>query len=303
MSKSFNTLSPSNIITTPIRIKYSQSYDLNSMTSNGICILTGSNGNLSKTGSYSREFLNYVSIRNLYYMNYLSGSLLNTTSSFEWYPQSTAASGSLDDDYRYFPTESDAEIRIVSIPRSQFGERISRRSFVVSSSNFNIIDDGNGNIIDISGSTTHVGNIIYNHGIAIITNQDYVSIFNPPVSFTTLTLSPVSNSFGSLSPTGSITLLDSTGTTPIVTYNFSSSISNFNGDNVFSSSYQGPYVVTGSAYNSNISNALVLELSSNDTPPSTGLNTFTANSVGPTSPMGGTTITGSFITIKFIPSL
>lgn len=303
MARSFNTLKASDVITTPIRLKYSQSYDINSMVSNGIQILTGTNGTLSKTGSYSQEFLNFVSVRNLYYMNYLSGSLLNSSSYFEWYPQSTAASGTFDDDYRYFPTESNAGVKIISVPRSQFGERISKNSFQISSSNFNIVDDGNGNIVDVSGSTTHVGNIIYNQGIVVVTNQDYLSIFNPPTSFTTLTLSPVSNSFGTLSPTGSITLLDSTGTTPIVTYNFSSSITNYNGDNVFTSSYQGPYVITGSAYNSNTVNALRLEFTSSDAAPSVGFNTFTANNIGPTSPIGGSTITGSFITIKFIPSL
>lgn len=301
MARSFNTLKASDISVTPIRLKYSQSYDISSMVSNGIELLTGTNGTMSPTGSYSQEFLNYVSIRNLYYMNYISGSLLNSASFFEWYPQSTAASGTLDDDYRYFPTESNAEIKIFSIPRSEFGESISKNTFCISSSNFNIVDDGNGNIIDISGSRVHVGNIIYNQGIVIVTNQDYTSSFTPIIVNTTLNLSPQTNSFGSLSPTGSIILLDSTGTTTIATYNFNAPGFDLTTDNIYTLPYQGPYVITGSAYNSNTSNLLRLEFSSSDAPPSVGLNTFGANTIGPTSPIGGTTMTGSFITIRFIP--
>jgi hypothetical protein len=182
MARSFNSLKASDVIVTPIRLKYSQSYDSASASSGGIQFLTGSNGTTSPTGSYPQDFLLYRSVRNSFYMNYLSGSLLQSASYFDWSPQSTAASGTLDDDNRYFPTESTAKITVISIPRSQFGEQISRNSFIISSSNFNIIDDGNGNIINISGSKTHVGNIIYPQGFAIITNKAYINLYTASYS-------------------------------------------------------------------------------------------------------------------------
>ena len=54
-----------------------------------------------------------------------------------------------------------------------FGENISRKSLRISGTSYNLIDDGNGNIIDINNNNTHVGNVLYSQGIVIITNLDY----------------------------------------------------------------------------------------------------------------------------------
>lgn len=112
----------------------------------------------------------YNSIKQLYYTNYLSSSLgddvplpvlVPGVSSefdetvgaiqaprFDNYLQSTLTQS------RYFPTQSDAEISVISIPSRLFGENIVpstfEMSYYVSSSNeighYNITDDGEGNL-------------------------------------------------------------------------------------------------------------------------------------------------------------
>jgi hypothetical protein len=205
MSRSSNSLRVSDVVTTPIKLKYTSSYDCSTAAQAGITVYDGVNGDISVTGSVPFETLVYRSIQQLYYSNYLtgskstdvySGSYLTTTSSFDNSLQSTAAFGTLDADVRNFPTGSGARIRVLSIPRLVFGEKISRQGFLTSGSAV-IIDDGNGNLIDVSslpyvqhrfyapeytdwyayGPVIHVGNIFYRQGMAVITNPDYFGIF------------------------------------------------------------------------------------------------------------------------------
>jgi hypothetical protein len=91
--------------------------------------------------------------------------------------------------------ENAAKIRVVSIPKDKYGEGIKPNSFVISGSNFYMADDGQGNVYDYikviakygerfysappgyysgEGLAVPVGNIFYNHGIAVITNVDYL---------------------------------------------------------------------------------------------------------------------------------
>jgi len=94
--------------------------------------------------------------------------------------QSSASSGSFDDEYRYFPTSSlfgSSSISFIAIPTIEFGEQISRNGFILKSTDnitFKIVDDGNGNLIDQLNSSIHVGNLYYAQGIAVITNNDYI---------------------------------------------------------------------------------------------------------------------------------
>lgn len=104
------------------------------------------------------------------------------------------ASGSEYGSAIYF-IENAAKIRVISIPKDKYGEGIKPGSFVISGSNFYIADDGQGNIYDYikaiakygqrfysvapgyySGENlaVPVGNIFYNHGIAVITDKDYL---------------------------------------------------------------------------------------------------------------------------------
>ena len=97
-------------------------------------------------------------------------------------------------DALYF-IENSAKIRVISIPKDKYGEGLKPGSFVISGSNFYMADDGQGNIYDYikviarygerfysaapgyySGENlaVPVGNVFYNHGIAVITNVDYL---------------------------------------------------------------------------------------------------------------------------------
>ena len=104
------------------------------------------------------------------------------------------ATGSQYGDALYF-IENSAKIRVISIPKDKYGEGLKPGSFQISGSEFFMADDGQGNIYDYikviakygqrfysaapgyySGENlaVPVGNIFYNHGIAVITNVDYL---------------------------------------------------------------------------------------------------------------------------------
>lgn len=225
MSRSSNSLRVSDVITTPIKLKYTSSYDCSTLGGAGIVVYEGVNGPVSITGSVPLSTLVYRSINQLYYANYTSGSLFSailsgsypaTTSSFDVSIQSTAAFGTLDADIRNLPTGSGDKISVVSIPRNVFGQKISRQGFYYSSSAYTVVDDGNGNLIDVTGlqyvidqyytpeyidwyvygPLAHVGNIIYRQGMVIITNPNYLGMFplpptaNPDVTTFYTTTSP-----------------------------------------------------------------------------------------------------------------
>ena len=147
MSRSKNTIRFSDFSTIPIKLKYTSSYVSASLNAVGITVYSGINGAVNVSGSLGKTTVNYITTRHLYYSNYLTGSNLTTTSSYDNFLQSSAASGSGDWDNRYFPTESNSQIKVISIPRQVYGERISRNGFSMSSSAYQIIDDGNGNLI------------------------------------------------------------------------------------------------------------------------------------------------------------
>ena len=168
MSK--NTLDRSDISTYPVKLKYSASYASSSAINYGITLNRGINGSFNSNGE---DFLIYKLAKQLYYNLYLTGSLNNSASYWNDNLQSTAAEGTFDDDFRYFPVGSNDQITVMAIPTNVFGENISRRSLRISGTTYNLIDDGNGNIIDVSNSNAHVGNVLYAQGIIIITNQDY----------------------------------------------------------------------------------------------------------------------------------
>jgi hypothetical protein len=170
MGLSKNTLDRSDISTYPVKLKYSASYASSSAINYGITLNRGINGSFNSNGE---DFLVYKLAKQLYYNLYLTGSLNNSASYWNDNLQSTAASGTFDNDYRYFPNAINDQITIMAIPRTVFGENISRKSLTISGTTYNLVDDGNGNIIDAGNNNVHVGNVLYAQGIIVITNQDY----------------------------------------------------------------------------------------------------------------------------------
>lgn len=174
MSRGKNTIKSSDVSTTPIKLKYSASYSSTELENFGISIVRGINTPITSSVKTPQFKINYNLIEQMFYRSHISGSLLGSGSAYNDTLQSTAASGTFDSDIRYFPTQSNAEVVYLYIPKDVFGEQIARKSFVLSSSYYNIYDDGNGNIYD---GTTHVGNIIYSQAFVVVTNPNYRCYF------------------------------------------------------------------------------------------------------------------------------
>ena len=77
---------------------------------------------------------------------------------------------------RFFPTGSNEDVLVFSIPSKLFGDYIQPESFELYlaydefSENQLVTDDGNGNLLSAS---INVGNIIYTHGMVILTQQNW----------------------------------------------------------------------------------------------------------------------------------
>jgi hypothetical protein len=156
----------------------------------------------STTGTLTTEYqaLIYNSAKQLYYSNFLSSSTGDIVAQPVIFP-GAGPSGSGDvliggvespiyDNFlqstlvptRFWPTASNANILVLSIPSKLYGEYIVPNSFNwycgVGGVEGAIVDDGQGNLL--SGST-NIGNIIYTHGLVILTTQG--QIYNEDLSF------------------------------------------------------------------------------------------------------------------------
>ena len=163
-------------------------------------------GPISNNQYYS---LIYSQINHLFYQSYTSsldtGSLMFNVNTYESASQQRPTSSYFNYNInplliKQFPTASAASIGVISINQDAYGSKILPNSFQISGSggigDFNIKDDGNGNLYDISGANDDyidlgyitslyftdatpdgvifVGNIFYAHGIVVITNSDYI---------------------------------------------------------------------------------------------------------------------------------
>jgi len=134
------------------------------------------------TGSYQQ--LLYHSVKELYYSNFISSSkgdeatlyinnngvevqANNNQPRYENYLQSTLVPE------RFIPTGSNDEIGIISIPTTLYGDQIKPKSFNLTSPSGSLRDDGEGNIYLNSLTSSLVGNIIYPHGLIILTTDHY----------------------------------------------------------------------------------------------------------------------------------
>ena len=182
MGRAKNTLNAADVSSTPIKFRYTATYSSASFLDYGITAASGSNIPYSVTMSSDQmDSMNkYRMIKQFYYQQAVSGSALNSSSFWEPFWVSTAASGTLDSTDYTFPTASYDKIVIFAIPSNAFGEQVARKSFRLTTtgvgSQFDIVDDGNGNLFDsyAGSNNVHVGNIFYGQGIAVITNSDYI---------------------------------------------------------------------------------------------------------------------------------
>jgi hypothetical protein len=175
-----------------------------------------------KTSNEEYRRLIFDSIKHLYYKNYISSSLTGSffqSSSYFNYEQSTLISGTLRElpnitgsanisyalnnqyegattvydnislyDEATFDPDRGNRIVIISIDQNIFGSGLSPNSVFISSSNYYLHDDGEGNFFDYYTqdnflnpvSSSLVGNIFYSHGLIVITNEDYLCVFGAP---------------------------------------------------------------------------------------------------------------------------
>ena len=191
----------SDITVTPFTVNKSFSFPYSQFATGsdgqlvGIDRFIGQNGswdysNLSNnltTGTLSTQYqvLVYNSIKQLYYSNFLTSSTGDNVSQPDVFigsnPSGDVLIGNVNspiyDNFlqstlvpdRSWPTGS---IGVISIPSKIYGNYIQPYSFqymfTSESVTYTLTDDGQGNLL--SGSS-NIGNIIYTHGLAIVTNQ------------------------------------------------------------------------------------------------------------------------------------
>jgi hypothetical protein len=195
----YKPLTTSDVVVTPFKVNKSYSFEgTSSLNSSDVGINRFLGSNISsniwvsgsnptgKTTSLNQELV-YSSIKQLYYTNFINGSngspvLTSSISNdilesqhgiqpmYENYLSSTLPPN------RYFPTGSDDVIGVVSVPSSLFGENIKPGTLEIEYScsvvDGIIKDDGNGNLYQ---EDFKVGDIIYQHGMIIITDFPFTS--------------------------------------------------------------------------------------------------------------------------------
>lgn len=168
----FKSLTTADIVVTPFPVNKTFTFTATEFTSSdvGIDRYLGTNpsglfstsnavtGLLTSSYTVYQELV-YKSVEQLYYSNYVSSSY-RASGSYDNFLQSS------NNDLRFFPTSSNANIAVITIPSKLYGEYIVPNTFTFSSGAVTLVDDGEGNIT--SGSVNY-GNIIYPHGIIVIT--------------------------------------------------------------------------------------------------------------------------------------
>ena len=186
----FKPFITSDIIVSPFKINKTFTFpNTAALTGSGVDLFIGENtdptlwiSGSNPTGYISTQdkFLVYRSIRELYYYNYLYGDDGSPVTTASFNPDGTITT---DTSYtpnaynylsntlpanRYFPTSLNDVVGVISIPSNVFGEYVKPGTFTLSNGINNLTDDGEGNIL--TGSLK-AGDIIYEHGIVILTND------------------------------------------------------------------------------------------------------------------------------------
>jgi hypothetical protein len=169
-------------------------------------------------GQYER--LIYAEINQLFYQSYTAS--LNTASlaSSIYYESAsqqrpTSSYFVFNDNANFtasFPSGANETIRVIAINQSVYGNKVLPGSFVLTSSAYNVKDDSYGNLRD---GSTHIGNIFYAQGLAVITNQDYQLMF--PVDSTVCGPTTTTTSTTTTTTTAPTTTTTTTTTTTSTT--------------------------------------------------------------------------------------
>lgn len=147
----------------------------------------------------------YIDVReSLRSENYESSSVYRPSGSYYDY-KDVRATGSL-------PDAIGSTIKVIELPTNITGEGLSEGSVVLTSMFYTIEDDSFGNLIDTRNGDIFVGNVIYNQGVLVVTNQAYQSYFDFTEPTTTTTTSTTTTTT-TAAPTTTTTSTTSTTTT------------------------------------------------------------------------------------------
>ena len=188
----YKPFTTSDIIVSPFEVNKSFTFQgAAALTGSGIDRFLGKNleptlfiPGSDTTGQISTQdqFLVYRSIRELYYSNFLEGEDGSPVGTASFNPDGTITGPFYTPNYynylpntldanRFFPTGSNKEIGVVSIPSNLFGEHIKPNTFTLDYSGSLttgiITDDGEGALF---AGSVKVGDIIYEHGMVILPN-------------------------------------------------------------------------------------------------------------------------------------
>jgi hypothetical protein len=199
---SFKKLKSSDVITVPVIANKSWNFNYCPVPTNDPYVsyynginsttLFNPNGDWITNGQYDR--LTYRQINQLFYHGF-SGSLNTSSLASSIYYESASSSHPTASYFNFnndpafisnFPTGANEEIKVIQISPNAYGSRLLPYTFQMSSSEYNFYDDGKGNVYDNFNSNppAHVGNIFYEQGTIVITNQDFQTLFIlPPVAY------------------------------------------------------------------------------------------------------------------------
>jgi hypothetical protein len=198
----FKPFITSDVIVSPFKVNKSFTFTGNELTGSNVQIdrFLGKNitSSLWVSGSNTTGYITsqssqlvYRSIRELYYSNYLLGDDGSYAATASFNNDGTITGPAYTPNYynylsntlppsRYFPTGSNEAITVISIPSNLFGEylkpgTVNISTFSSSFGNINLQDDGLGNLLH---GVLKVGDVIYEHGIVIITNKGITGSIN-----------------------------------------------------------------------------------------------------------------------------
>jgi len=271
----FKSFITSDVIVSPFKVNKSFTFQGNELTGSNVEIdrYIGKNitSSLWVSGSNPTGIINiqdqilvYRSIRELYYSNYLFGSNGSPANTASFNIDGTITGPAYEPNYynylsttltasRYFPTGSNEQIAVISIPSNLYGEYTQPGSINIQFPSLlaSFLDDGNGNLID-SSTNLKYGDIIYEHGLIIFTGP------NSPLSNTFI--SGIVNSNIVITFTSTLTIYESQYKCTLREneFNFSQNPSVVSGSansgiiyDFATGSYFSPYVTTVGLYNNN----------------------------------------------------
>ena len=185
----YKTLNSQDIVVTPLEVTKGFSFEGNNLTGSdvGIDRFIGLKSGTTTSTGYITPFsqsLIYYSTQQLYYSNYISGSNgeIQNVNTQSIQPDGTTR-GLIDSNAffnfnstdlnpeKYWPTGSDQQIAVLSILKALFGDYILPKSLNIITDSGSYFDNGEGVVQreNDSGEIINVGNIVYEHGMVILT--------------------------------------------------------------------------------------------------------------------------------------